>query len=684
MKQLMKNLVRSARTANLLNAAAKKAVMPMTAMEPLECRQFMSGTPLADGISFSAGTVYINPGTTSDTSVVSLVNGNVNVTLKRTTFLHIGTTTIPFTTTDPTKTYPAASVSKVTFLGNDGDDRFTNNTAIPSSAFGGAGTDTLVGGSAADRLDGGIGDDTLEGRAGNDALLGGAGNDTYAFSGISLGADTITEAANVDEDTIDLSSFGTVLIQPRSIVLGAATAESSPFVGPQAIHTRAAGGGVTTGISAGVELDTRLSLLPTSLLSNRLTRTFIPIGGATLDLGSTNAQVVNKASLTLALSSGAGIEDIIGSPSADLFKGNSRVNNISGGNGNDRLYAGQGRAFLSGGAGNDTMVSIGGATNDSLTGGLGSDTFWMDSTDVVTDASATENTLHHVHKVSSYVVNKVNGVSQGAPPSLQRLGQNFADPKIQTGDSLVYKSFSMNPLFASDGPSPNDITQGIIGDCFFMATLSALAKTYPDALTQMAVDLGDGTYAVNFHNAAGQSEYLRVDGDLPSFGGSPGYAGLGHGNSLWAAILEKAFAFYRNGDGKYDAISGGNSPGLKPEQVLNLNTTGFQNWEKTSATPGIFANADEFMAKAYEQVKLGKAMTIGGPVNWEKETAFGPRRGQHVYMISDVQLDANGKPATLVLRNPWGYTGPKNDGYLFISKALAFGRSGGFGASSPK
>lgn len=74
-------------------------------------------------------------------------------------------------------TFNQAAVAKVSFDGKDGNDDFTNNTAIPSIAQGGKGNDHLVGGSAHDVLLGGDGSDTLSGGAGDDSLDGGNGAD---------------------------------------------------------------------------------------------------------------------------------------------------------------------------------------------------------------------------------------------------------------------------------------------------------------------------------------------------------------------------------------------------------------------------------------------------------------------------------------------------------------------------
>ena len=87
-------------------------------------------------------------------------------------------------------------ITGVEFRAGEGDDSFANNTSLPSVAYGGGGSDTLIGGSGKDLLDGdgrcqiisdvspqeaprcmNPGDDVLHGRGGNDELYGGEGHD---------------------------------------------------------------------------------------------------------------------------------------------------------------------------------------------------------------------------------------------------------------------------------------------------------------------------------------------------------------------------------------------------------------------------------------------------------------------------------------------------------------------------
>jgi len=68
--------------------------------------------------------------------------------------------------------------------------------------------DTLTGNSLANTITGNGGNDTTNGGLGSDSLIGGPGNDRYVFGGATVGGerDTITEASNLDQDTLDFSS----------------------------------------------------------------------------------------------------------------------------------------------------------------------------------------------------------------------------------------------------------------------------------------------------------------------------------------------------------------------------------------------------------------------------------------------------------------------------------------------
>ncbi|MCY2927455.1 MAG: C2 family cysteine protease, partial [Planctomycetota bacterium] len=197
--------------------------------------------------------------------------------------------------------------------------------------------------------------------------------------------------------------------------------------------------------------------------------------------------------------------------------------------------------------GNDLLVSVSGAA-ESVWGGSGFDSFWCDAGDQIGDAEATETAAKSVHIVGAFYQ-----PLGGTGVSLELAGQNLSDPLANGG---TYANFSSRPLFAN-GPQYNDVIQGGVGDCYFLAALSSLAASDPDVIRQMVAPLGDGTYAVRYFRA-GQEVYVRVDGDLPAYyGTTPFNARLTPDGEIWVAIAEKAYAEIRTGANTYASLAYG-------------------------------------------------------------------------------------------------------------------------------
>ncbi len=260
-----------------------------------------------------------------------------------------------------------------TFVGTSGDNHITGTSAADQmDGFGGndtllgeGGHDRLDGGSGRDTLRGGDGNDTLIGNTGNDALYGGSGNDLFDMSfgsGTSYGADTIDGGSGID--TVDFhAALSAVFID-----IGAGTAR---------------GGGEAGAGSA------------------RLISVENAIGGAFADNISGN-------SLANTLAGGAGNDRIVGRSGNDSLDGGLGRDTLNGGSGHDFLLGGVNDGAgdkLIGGDGNDTLNGwVEGFRSDSdqhvdtLDGGLGNDTYYVDHTgDVLTDAGGRDTVVTTVH-----------------------------------------------------------------------------------------------------------------------------------------------------------------------------------------------------------------------------------------------------------------------------------------------
>jgi hypothetical protein len=260
----------------------------------------------------------------------------------------------------------------------------------------------------------------------------------------------------------------------------------------------------------------------------------------------------------------------------------------------------------------------------------------------VADADSWEIANGHVHRVGSFMTQTFHN---GSPwpwdwtnigVSRELNGQNLADPV----NGSNYQNFRNQPLFSTSGPVKDDIDQGGLGDCYFLATLGSVAKTNADRIRQHIVDLGDGTYAVQFG-----STYIRLDADLPTNGaGGLVYARLGTGGSIWTALMEKAWAYYRHNDSDYNSTEYGWMDEAFSAMGVSTSTQDVDWWYK------LWNNANDLWSYVAGQLGAGKAVTIGTP------DGSPDLIGSHAYMVDSVYTDWTGT-RHVVLRNPHGPSG---------------------------
>lgn len=101
-------------------------------------------------------------------------------------------------------------------------------------------------------------------------------------------------------------------------------------------------------------------------------------------------------------------------------------------------------------------------------------------------------------------------ISAGKPwtdPDFPPQASSLYNPKIDEVDRNAFDSFTWkrasaiyNPLYIfEDGVEPNDINQGQLGDCYYLAALSSLAE-FPERVQNMFVTKNvnkAGIYMVN-------------------------------------------------------------------------------------------------------------------------------------------------------------------------------------------
>ena len=103
-------------------------------------------------------------------------------------------------------------------------------------------------------------------------------------------------------------------------------------------------------------------------------------------------------------------------------------------------------------------------------------------------------------------------------------------------------------MFGPDGPKFSDVSQGMLGDCFWLAAIASVAHHQPHLIQDMVeVSLKEQeaypVHVVRFM-LAGKTFPVAVDEMMPVWEGTmmPKYATLRKDQHSWPLIFEKAFA----------------------------------------------------------------------------------------------------------------------------------------------
>jgi hypothetical protein len=171
--------------------------------------------------------------------------------------------------------------------------------------------------------------------------------------------------------------------------------------------------------------------------------------------------------------------------------------------------------------------------------------------------------------------------------------------------------------------------------------MGAVAGADPNTIRQTVASLGDDTYVVRL----GGDDFYRVDADLPTrsrASWTPIYAGLGVDDSLWVAIVEKAYTHHRTGADTYESIeSGGGSEGLTGMNATDVGRSSFSSYSGGTAVMSAIANKFE----------RGQAVTVG----ISTPASGSALHARHAYTVVGVTRNAIGKVVSVDLRNPWGW-----------------------------
>jgi hypothetical protein len=270
---------------------------------------------------------------------------------------------------------------------------------------------------------------------------------------------------------------------------------------------------------------------------------------------------------------------------------------------------------------------------------------------------------------------------------MNRWFRGTAHPYV-TKDGVNYQQIN-GPLFGSSGPQFYDVHQGSLGDCYLMSSLAEVADKNPQAIRDMFIDNGDGSYTVRFFDN-GTPHYVSVDTQLPVetvvtgttetelWPGGPiiysqtsssvkfAYAHAGSSTTsgdgpLWVALAEKA----------YVEIC---SEGWLQRGGVNDNMPSYgaiEDGEGSVAVPQITGKADQGLtlgslsSSKLENASTYDYVTLDSWYNWAQgvHTDSNNIVNNHCYAMI-TYVSASNK---FEVFNPWGMNNSNDGGILFLT-----------------
>jgi hypothetical protein len=251
-----------------------------------------------------------------------------------------------------------------------------------------------------------------------------------------------------------------------------------------------------------------------------------------------------------------------------------------------------------------------------------------------------------VGKASKATLDRLARFTDEIQPSFDDVGGDGArDDPESVANTAEYDE--VNHQLVVGGISPSDIAQGAIGDCWYMASLMAVAQADPSLLRQAITRNPNGTYTVRLYDDGRPVDVtvtpemvLRDDSPAFSYQHTQELADGSQGYEIWPLVMEKALALHW---GDYAAIEG-DSPGLGLEVV--------------TGRPSDSSDLDDAPSVSELDALLdgGGAVTLASfgdgddlPDTYGNASDGGLVTG-HAYYVQSVDSEAG----TVTVVNPWG------------------------------
>ena len=192
-------------------------------------------------------------------------------------------------------------------------------------------------------------------------------------------------------------------------------------------------------------------------------------------------------------------------------------------------------------------------------------------------------------------------------------------------------------------PAGSDVNQDGIGDCYLVATMSAIANDDPQWIRdRIAYDPATGVFDVTMWDGSGWRHIAVTQSDIDAniaAGGASGVDNRVAGAPLWPAVLESAYAKMKAPGQGIAGIERGLTP-----PALEALTGNNGDW--------IVPATEWFTPSQHIDARIADALNSNQPVMLSTSVLGGPLEDLHVYSIEGIA--GTGSDAVVTMRNPWG------------------------------
>ena len=381
-----------------------------------------------------------------------------------------------------------------TGAGNDVVDALGGNDVVNT----GAGNDTIIGG---------LGNDQLTGGAGSDSMSGGAGNDLYRVDDVG---DVVIEAANEGTDTVSSTISYVLSVNVENLILagnnainGTGNSMNNKFTGNSAANVLTGGAGDDTYVVGAGDTVVEAAAEGTDLVQSSVTYTLganleklTLTGTAAIDgTGNSLNNILTGNSAANVLTGGAGDDTyVVGAGDTVVEQANEGVDLVSssltytlGANLEKLTLTGTGAINGTGNSLNNTLA--GNSAVNVLTGGVGDDTYVVGAGDTVV-----EQANEGVDLVQS-------AVSWTLGANLEKLTLTGTGAINGTGNSLNNILTGNSAANVLTGGVGNDIYYAGVGDTMVEAVNEGTDLVYSTISWTLGANIENlslyGTAAVN-------------------------------------------------------------------------------------------------------------------------------------------------------------------------------------------